>query len=270
MKFEIKRKEIDVKMSEFNLEEYLQQLELSHDIDNCKKVPVPEIENDQNYIFISYSHKDYKSVYYDLAHLYDKGVRFWYDKGLPAGEDWEREVKEHIQNPYCSGVIFYISTNTFLSDSIFKEIEFTTERKKYKRTPQKNYFCVNLQNNRMLDIILNAREIQQKNGATPLDEEQLTFLMSTFSEKHLYLKFNDSHHIDELYEKIQQKFDVTKDVKEVPTSVFTLSSIKEVRIAFLVLFERETDPIPLFKYLCSEYKRTKHARNITTNQTKIW
>jgi hypothetical protein len=56
-------------------------------------------------------HKDYKSVYSDLAHLYSCDVRFWYDKGLSVGKDWELEVEEHIKNPNCCGIIFYISTN---------------------------------------------------------------------------------------------------------------------------------------------------------------
>ena len=109
-------------MGEFVLEEYLQVLQNAKNIDDCLKVPIPEMDNDQNYVFVSYSHDDYKEVYYDLAHLYCKGVRFWYDKGLSAGEDWEREVQEHIQSPYCCGVIFYLSTNMFLSGSILRKL----------------------------------------------------------------------------------------------------------------------------------------------------
>jgi len=117
-------------MDEFVLEDYLKQLSATDDIDDCPKVPIPTIQQNQNYLFVSYSHKDYKAVYADLAHLYCANVRFWYDKGLHVGREWEQEVEEHIKNPNCCGIIFYISTNMFLSESVLKEIEFTRTRKK--------------------------------------------------------------------------------------------------------------------------------------------
>ena len=101
-------------MREFDLESYLLRLEEAQSIKECPKVPVPEIANNQNYLFVSYSHKDYKEVYADLAHLYTRGVRFWYDKGLTVGRDWEIEVREHIHDPNCCGIVFYISTNMYL------------------------------------------------------------------------------------------------------------------------------------------------------------
>lgn len=60
--------------SDFNLINYIKQLELSTDIRDCVSVPIPDIAENQNYIFISYSHKDYKEVYADLAVMYQAGV----------------------------------------------------------------------------------------------------------------------------------------------------------------------------------------------------
>jgi len=69
----------------FNVDTYLTQLQASSGITGCDAVPVPDIGENQNYIFISYAHQDYKQVYEDLAVMYHAGVRFWYDRGLTAG-----------------------------------------------------------------------------------------------------------------------------------------------------------------------------------------
>ncbi len=248
-------------MSEFNLEDYLQKLQKSTSIDDCPKAPTPKIEKDQNYIFVSYSHKDYKKVYYDLAHLYCRGVRFWYDKGLSAGEDWENEVKEHIQSPCCCGVIFYISSNMFLSGSIFKEIEFTTAKKKPNVILQKNYFCVNLESGNISDILFDVQTIQRNEGIARFDTKRLNTLTSTFSDDDTYIKYNSIYHIDELVEQIQNKFDVTNKAKNgEPTNILALEAINTPRLALIAFNQRETDPIPLFKYLYSDYKKTKTIR----------
>ncbi|MBR5314223.1 MAG: toll/interleukin-1 receptor domain-containing protein, partial [Clostridia bacterium] len=104
-------------MSTFNCKEYQESLLHSKDITDCERVPVPKCAKHQNYIFISYSHKDYKRVYHDLAAMYEAGVRFWYDEELMAGYDWDAEVYKKINDPHCSGVIFYLSESFFTSDS---------------------------------------------------------------------------------------------------------------------------------------------------------
>ena len=94
-------------MENFDINKYLEELSLSESIDTCPKVPRPSISEEQNYIFVSYSHADYKAVYKALARMYDGGVRFWYDNGLTAGRDWETEAKEKIRHPNCAGAIFF-------------------------------------------------------------------------------------------------------------------------------------------------------------------
>lgn len=130
----------------FNYKDYQENLKNSTSITDCDTVPVPQCAEHQNYIFISYSHKDYKKVYHDLAAMYEAGVRFWYDDELTAGFNWDDEVYKKITDPHCSGVIFYISEDFFASESIYKEI-LTTLGKNNKiasAESPKNYFCVNL------------------------------------------------------------------------------------------------------------------------------
>lgn len=66
----------------FDVGAYLQVLEQSSGISTCDPVPLPEIAKNQNYLFISYSHRDYKKVYAALAVMYHAGVRFWLYKRL--------------------------------------------------------------------------------------------------------------------------------------------------------------------------------------------
>ena len=245
-------------MSDFDLNGYLEQLSSSTDIDKCTKVPIPEIAKDQNYLFISYSHKDYKAVYADLAQLYCRGVRFWYDKGLRAGKEWEREVEEHIKDPKCCGVIFYLSTNMFLSTSVLKEIEFTKTRKRTSIIQQKNYFCVNLHDGNITDMLFKAQTIQQSRGLPLLDTNAVNTLTSTFSDNATYIKFNSENHIDELIEQIQMQFDVTGN--DGPSNELDIGAIKNPRIALFAFTAHETDPIPLFKFLRSDFKTNRTSR----------
>lgn len=89
---------------------------------------------DGNYVFISYSRKDKNIVYADLLEMNRLGVRFWYDDGIAAGENWREVVANKINSPKCVGVIFYLSKNTLFSEAIEAEIKMVfgakTEEKK--------------------------------------------------------------------------------------------------------------------------------------------
>ena len=100
------------------------RIENSNSIDELKKEglipPLPKINDNSNYVFVSYAHKDYKCVYCDLLGLYDRGVKYWYDSGLTPGMNWEEEVRSHIVDPHCSGIIYYLSVNSFTPSMMFE------------------------------------------------------------------------------------------------------------------------------------------------------
>ena len=148
----------------------------------------------------------------------------------------------------------------FLSESIFKEIEFTSAKKRPNIILQKNYFCVNLNNSNISDILYEVQGIQRTMGVAPLDTKKLNTLTKTFSDDDTYIKYSSSYHIDELIEQIQNKFDVTNRGSEEQASVLMLDNIKEPRLAWLVLNTREMDIVPLFRYLWADFKRTKRSR----------
>lgn len=78
-------------------------------------------EGEECYFFISYSHNSQQEVYFFLKQLNRLGVRFWYDKGLKKGVDWEKYVQQKMKNAIC--VLSFFDTNFFNSSSLQKECQ---------------------------------------------------------------------------------------------------------------------------------------------------
>ncbi len=205
-------------MALFNAEDYIKKVMESENIDDCPKVPIPKIDEDQNYIFISYSHRDYKQVFSDLALMYEKGVRFWYDYDLKAGKKWNKEAFKKIRDPHCSGVVFYLSENLFLSQSVIEEIRITLGLDNDNQpvdTPV-NYFSVNLTENRPSDIIFKARTSMTDEEwlARGYDGDWNLTLLTAFRDKETYVKFNTPDHNDQLITQIKKNFNVIDDLNQ--------------------------------------------------------
>lgn len=192
----------------FDINSYIKQLNAAVSISTCDPVPVPEISENQNYVFISYSHQDYKQVYADLAVMYHYGVRFWYDRGLVAGKNWDSEVQRIIESPNCVGVIFFLSENLFLSESANKEIDIVTGDKEQLR---KNYFCINLSDSKPSHILRNILRMDDEIlDHAGLDMGRIAVLANAFSDKMTYLSFSDPGHQKDLIDQIASQFDVIK------------------------------------------------------------
>lgn len=190
----------------FDVDAYLKKLEQTDSILFCEAVPVPAIADNQNYIFVSYSHQDYKRVYADLAVLYRSGIRFWYDRGLSAGKNWDAEVKDMIENPRCCGVIFYLSEHFFLSKSTNTEVDLVCGK---EGAAGKNYFCVNLTEGQPSAILKSTLRMDDAVlEQAGLDMDRIAVLARAFSDKQTYLAYNDREHCSRLLKQIAQQFDV--------------------------------------------------------------
>lgn len=190
----------------FQLESYIQQLEQTNSISECEAVPIPDIADNQNYLFISYAHQDYKKVYADLAVMYEQGVRFWYDKGLSAGKNWDTEVKSKVEDPRCCGVIFYISEGSFLSKSVNQEIDLVVGD---GQEVHKNYFCVNLTEEQPSRILRNILRLDDEVlDLAGMDMDRIATLSKAFSDKQTYLLFSEFEHGKKLLNQISMQFDV--------------------------------------------------------------
>lgn len=191
-------------MQERYLDEYIRKLRESTGIEDCEAVPVEEVSDQQDFLFISYSHKDYKQVYEDLAVMSCKGVRFWYDEGLRAGKHWDEEVKQILLHPHCIGVIFFLSENLFLSKSVNEEINLVCSKDGGYAKP---YFSVNLAAGNPSYIV---RSVMRMDDAVldraGLTMERLAALAGSFGDKMTYLPFASPKHRDSLVIEIKKQF----------------------------------------------------------------
>ncbi|MBO4962467.1 MAG: toll/interleukin-1 receptor domain-containing protein, partial [Clostridia bacterium] len=80
----------------------------SYDIDFDMKEP---------YVFISYAHKDSKSVLPMIAEL-QKNYNVWYDDGIDPGTEWDENIAQHIEN--CN-LFFACITKNYLDSSNCKD-----------------------------------------------------------------------------------------------------------------------------------------------------
>lgn len=67
-------------------------------------------EGKENYLFISYSHKDQILVDRILNIFDENNIRYWYDAGIEIGEEYSDIIAQHIDDCHC--VVCFISKNS--------------------------------------------------------------------------------------------------------------------------------------------------------------
>lgn len=85
------------------------------------------------YAFISYSHADTAKVEHILSILHANGKRLWYDWGIKDGEEWEKEVNDHLQG--SSMFILFVTNGIELRHEVKREFELAMKR----HSEDKNY-----------------------------------------------------------------------------------------------------------------------------------
>ena len=88
----------------------------------------PLYEGSDNYIFVSYAHKDRDRVFEILSVLEQKGYRFWYDEGITPGAEWPEYIAEHLSRAYV--VIAFITETSANSDNCRREITYALSKRK--------------------------------------------------------------------------------------------------------------------------------------------
>jgi len=84
---------------------------------------------DEEYLFVSYSHRDTVKVYKILDALHDMKYRIWYDESCEVGNDFRDELRQRIQK--CSGVLLFVSKASM--NSPFCGMEIITAKEYGKR-----------------------------------------------------------------------------------------------------------------------------------------
>lgn len=181
----------------------------------------------QNFIFISYSHKDSEMVYNDLNKLYDRQLNYWYDKELSGGDKWDEKVKDIILSDACKGAILYISKPYLISEACESEIE--TLYQKQKDNPCFKITLVSLYKKSMLelirDVFVDMKDYDSKELFNAFPYQRLRNIVDNISDKIIYYQpssQNDNIYIDNIcadYKK--EEIDVFSDDETL------LSKIKE-------------------------------------------
>lgn len=83
---------------------------------------------DENYIFISYSHKDSQKIHEIIKNLITAGYNIWYDEGIAPGMEWDDEIAAHIEN--CDSLVAFISNNYLASENCKDELNYARDLEK--------------------------------------------------------------------------------------------------------------------------------------------
>ncbi len=80
------------------------------------------------YVFISYAHRDGARVRSLAANLAEKGYRVWYDEGIEVGADWPEKVAGRLAD--AALVLVFLSENFFRSQNCVREVHYAVDRRK--------------------------------------------------------------------------------------------------------------------------------------------
>ncbi|MEP4146188.1 MAG: TIR domain-containing protein [Halioglobus sp.] len=89
------------------------------------KKPFSAYKGPEPYVFICYAHRDKEDVYQDLSMLDKRGVRVWYDEGIPAGSSWRGEIATAVSG--ASKFLFFISKESLASTHCLQEVRFALD-----------------------------------------------------------------------------------------------------------------------------------------------
>ncbi|MFT4632938.1 MAG: TolB-like protein/Flp pilus assembly protein TadD [Candidatus Pseudothioglobus sp.] len=91
-------------------------------------LPFPAYRGSDNFVFVSYAHKDDEEVYRDLIWLHDNGIKIWYDEGIRAGSSWRDEIAKAIEA--CTLFLYYVSPFSLRSEHCAREISYALDLEK--------------------------------------------------------------------------------------------------------------------------------------------
>ena len=174
-----------------NIKEIIKGIDKAESLNDLPAKYWPASHNEQ-YLFISYSHIDYKEVFKDLIFLNEAGINVWYDRSLTPSKNWELDAEQFMVNYHCIGVLFYLSKHSLASSSVYKEI-----KKAYQRKKPFIAIVISEKDESILDIY-NSLPSDKKS----LDKEEV--LKEIFNENIIYINIHQD--ISQKIEKMNNLF----------------------------------------------------------------
>ena len=83
---------------------------------------------DQPFAFVCYAHADGARVSAELGWLQSAGIRFWYDEGIRAGDNWRNTIGRSLLD--ATHVIFFVSKASLASEHCNREINLALDEGK--------------------------------------------------------------------------------------------------------------------------------------------
>jgi hypothetical protein len=79
-------------------------------------------------VFISHSHKDEDYALKLVNEMKHRGIEIWIDDRIEYGDEWPRVIQENLE--HCPVIVVIMSTNSFRSKWVHKELAFAEQRGK--------------------------------------------------------------------------------------------------------------------------------------------
>lgn len=83
---------------------------------------------EENYIFVSYAHRDTERVMQILNRLVDDGYRIWFDEGILPGSEWDDNIAAHAKS--CHVFIAFLTDSYINSNNCKDEMSFVRDLNK--------------------------------------------------------------------------------------------------------------------------------------------
>ena len=92
------------------------------------RLPYPAYRGNNEYIFVSYAHKDATVVFEEIRRFQNLGYNVWYDEGIGAGNEWLKDIVTHLKN--CKLFVVFVTNNSMASVNVQKEIKYAVKHNK--------------------------------------------------------------------------------------------------------------------------------------------
>ncbi len=93
-----------------------------------KKADFIPYEGNENYIFVSYAHRDSEYVVPIIERMNAEGYRIWYDDGIAPGSEWPENIAEHLSN--CAVALAFVSDKSIESANCRREVTYALTKNK--------------------------------------------------------------------------------------------------------------------------------------------
>lgn len=96
--------------------------------ETASKIDMKPYEGDEDYIFVSYAHKDRDEVVEIIGNMISLGYRVWYDEGIDPGTEWDENIALHVEK--CKSLVAFISENYLNSENCKDELNYARDLNK--------------------------------------------------------------------------------------------------------------------------------------------